>query len=413
MRHIVIVGSGPAGCYLAEQLLRAAKDAQISIIERLPSPFGLVRYGVAPDHQGTKAITRLLERALGNERVHFFGNVDVGEALTLDELLDLYDAVVLATGAPLGRRLGIPGESLPGVLGSDAFVGWYNSQPGRPAPGLEQVRSAVVVGNGNVAVDVVRLLAKAGDELAGSDLAPEATALLARQPLQRIHMTGRRGPEHAKFTQAELAELGKLQRARPVIVDPAQLEQARAATSRPELDTLAEFARDARETPVEIQFHFGLRPKAFVGNGRLEAVQFEGAGGSLVELPAELAVTCIGYESVPCCGASPEGGHFANQGGHVRDHLYVTGWAGRGPSGTIPTNRAEAKQLATRLAAEVAEQGRDGAAALSRLLAGRGVRVVDLADWQRLDQAEKDRAAPDRCRHKFATASAMLAALDK
>lgn len=411
MRHIAIIGSGPAACYLAEQLLRAAKDSRIDLIERLPTPFGLVRYGIAPDHQGTKGIARLLGRALADERVRFFGHVEVGAAVSLAELRQLYDAVVLATGAPLGRRLGVPGEDLPGVFGSDAFVGWYNSVPDHTAIDPGTVRSVAVIGNGNVAVDVVRVLAKAGAELDGSDLPPRVTSWLAQQPLRTIHMIGRRGPEHAKFTQAELSELGKLERTRPVVVDPAQLERARAAGSNPVLDTLAGFVQDARELPIQLQFHFGLRPAGFTGTDRLEALQLERQDGTVVELPAELAVTCIGYQVAAYSGLEPEGGRFANDGGRIDAGLYVIGWAGRGPSGTIPTNRADAKQLAARMAAEVQDQGRT--AELPQLLAARDVRSVDYAAWQRLDGAEKARAPEGRCRYKFETTAEMLAALDE
>src|SRR5271157_3315859 len=223
MLHIAIIGSGPAGCYLADQLLLPLPDASIDILERLPAPFGLIRYGVAPDHQGTKAVTRVLDRVLSRERVNFFGNVEVGRDVRLDELMPLYDAVVLATGATRDRKLGIPGEELPGVVGSGAFTGWYNGHPDHPAPQLQDVRSAVVIGNGNVALDVARVLAKGPSEFAGSDLSPDVTAWLEAQPIENIHIVGRRSAADAKFTDHELAELGTLERARPVVIDPADL----------------------------------------------------------------------------------------------------------------------------------------------------------------------------------------------
>src|SRR5271167_4353191 len=176
MRRIVIIGSGPAGCYLADHLLRLLPDASIDILERLPVPFGLIRYGVAPDHQGTKAVARVLDRVLSRDRVAFFGNVEVGRDVHLDELMSFYDAVVLATGAERDRRLGIPGEDLPGVVGSRTFTGWYNAHPDHPAaPEAQDVRSAVIIGNGNVAIDVARIFAKSPAEFEGSDLPPEVT----------------------------------------------------------------------------------------------------------------------------------------------------------------------------------------------------------------------------------------------
>lgn len=411
MKHVAIVGSGPAGCYLADQLLRLAPDARIDVIERLPVPFGLVRYGVAPDHQGTKAVSRLLDRVLARDAVRLFGNVEVGRDLRLDELRALYDAVVLATGAPRDRRLGIPGEDLPGVIGSASFVGWYNDHPGCIAPALHEVRSAVVIGNGNVAIDVARVLAKTPAELAGSDLSPAVHEQLLAQPIEQIHVVGRRGPAEAKFTRAELAELGKLEGARPVIAEPTALDEVQVAgESAAIVEVLRGFAQDARETPVRIVFHFGAAPLAFEGTERLESVRFARATGESLVLPAQLAVSCIGYEAIDCCTASPTSGVFANDGARIDDGLYVTGWAGRGPSGTIPTNRTEAQRVAQRVAAELVDNARGGGDALAALLAERGVRVVDHASWRRIDTAELARAGAGRCRRKFESIEAMLEA---
>lgn len=413
MRHIAIIGSGPAGCYLAEQLLRAGDDIRIDIVERLPVPFGLVRYGVAPDHQGTKGISRLLDRALGKDRVRFFGHVEVGPDVQLDELRAMYDSVVLATGAPRDRRLDVEGETLSGVIGSGAFVRWYNDHPDHVTPALHEVDSAVVIGNGNVAIDVVRMLTKTPGEFTGSDLAPSVHARFNDQPLKTIHVVGRRGPEHAKFTQPELAELGELERARPRIVDPEQLAHAhQAGASGPILELFDQFAEETRQTPVEIQFHFGMRPAGFAGTQQLEGVRFECQDGTTTVVPAQLAVTCIGYESIPCCSVEPEGGIFANDNARVSDGLYVTGWAGRGPTGTIPTNRTEAKKVAKRIAAETVANERSGGEALAALLQERSVRFVEHAGWQQIDKAEKERADADRCRHKFDSVKAMLDVID-
>lgn len=413
MKHVAIIGSGPAGCYLAEQLLRALPKGRIDVIERLPVPFGLVRYGVAPDHQGTKNISRLLDRTLGRDRVRFFGHVDVGRDVKLDELRALYDAVVLATGAPQDRRLGIPGEDLAGVVGSGAFVGWYNNHPDYPEPAIAGLRSAVVIGNGNVAIDVVRVLAKTGDELAGSDLTPEVTGRLAQQPLEVIHVVGRRGAEHAKFAPEEVAELGHLARARPAFADPEALARARAAGGGGKtLEVLEGFRHDARDVPVRILFHFDMRPERIEGDGRVASVHFAHTDGHQSTLAAQLVVTCIGYETTACDTRRPERGIFANDAARIEDGLYVVGWAGRGPSGTIPTNRAEAQRVAKRMAGEVGDHGRRGGDALAELLAQRGVRSVDHAGWKRIEAAETARAGAGRCRAKFASTRAMMAALD-
>ena len=409
MKSIAIIGSGPAGCYLADQLLRLIPDASIDVLEKLPVPFGLIRYGVAPDHQSTKVVSRLFDRVLARDKVGFFGNVEVGRDVRLDELISLYDAVVLATGAARDRCLGIPGEDLPGVIGSGAFVGWYNGRPHAGAPVTRDIQSAVIIGNGNVALDVARMLAKGPEEFAGSDVAGEFLAWLAAQPLETVHIVGRRGAAEAKFTDHELAELGALQRAQPVLSDPATLTGDTAVVK-----TLRGFAgSNSRNAPVTINFHFNLAPSAFVGDGKLQEVRFRSAGGETVNLPAQLAVTCIGYEALPCCLVAPANGIFANQNGKVGERLYVVGWAKRGPSGTIPTNRVEAQQLAQKIAQEMQSGERPGGTGVRKLLEERDVRWVDYSGWRRIDAAEVARAGNGRSREKFSSPDEMLdAALD-
>ena len=404
MKHIAIIGSGPAGCYLADNLLRLVPHASIEIFDRLPVPFGLVRYGVAPDHQGTKAVARVLDRVLSRDRVSFFGHVDVGRDVRLEELMSLYDVVVLATGASRDRRLGVPGEELPGVLGSGAFTGWYNGHPAQPPPAIHGVRSAVVIGNGNVAIDVARILAKTSAELAGSDLLPDAMSWLESQPIETIHIVGRRTAADAKFTDHELAELGTLQRARPIVVDPTGLSGSGAV-----VETLRSFAQNkSRSAPVTIYFHFNLTPVAFLGEERLRAVQFRSADGARSEISAQLAVTCIGYEARACCTVTPSNGVFTNEEGKIEDRLYAVGWAKRGPSGTIPTNRAEAQQVAQKIAQEVLAGARPGRAGVRQLLEQRQICWVDYAAWRRIDAAELARAGSERCRTKFTSLAAML-----
>jgi ferredoxin--NADP+ reductase len=367
-------------------------------------PFGLVRYGVAPDHQSTKNVARVFDRLLSRDRVNFFGNIEVGRDVKLTELLSFYDAVVLATGAARDRQLGIPGEALSGVVGSGAFVGWYNGHPHSRPPEVNRVRSAVVIGNGNVALDVARILAKSREELAGSDLPPEALSWLSKQPLETIHIVGRRGAAEAKFNHHELAELGTLKRARPVVSDPAAI-----AGDGPVAEVFRNFAEaPARETPVTIHFDFNLTPAAFLGYNNLRAVQFRSASGETVGIPAQLAITCIGYEAVPCSSATPENGVFSNQDGNINDRLYVAGWAKRGPSGTIPTNRVEAQQVAQKIAQEISEDNRPGGAALREMLEKRGVRPVDYAGWRRIDGAELSGAGSERCRKKLCSTNEML-----
>ena len=419
---VAVVGSGPAGCYLAERLGKLAPEGEVDVLDRLPTPFGLVRAGVAPDHQGTKAIARVLARSLGRGPAAFWGNVEVGRDVTLAELRELYDAVVLATGAPQDRKLGLPGEELPGVYGSAAFVGWYNSHPDHAGldPDLSEVKSAVVIGNGNVAIDVARVLGKTVEEMAASDLSPAAGAAISAAPLEEIHLVGRRGPAEAKFTAAELQEMGTLTAMKPVL-NPDDFSGA-AGEEGPVLEILRGFTEgEAAEKPVRLHFDFMLQPEAFLGEGRLEAVRFrrmapDGEGGyapseETVDIPAQLAVTCVGYESVACCAKSPEAGLFPNREGRIEEGLYVVGWAKRGPSGTIATNRAESHGVAESLAGEVTPAGKTGRRGLEDLLRGRGVRWVDFAAWQAIEAAEAGRAAESRVREKFARIEDMLAAL--
>jgi hypothetical protein len=403
MRQIAIVGSGPSGCYLADQLLRLLADSSVDIIERLPVPFGLVRYGVAPDHQGTKAVSRVLDRILSNPRIAFFGNVEVGRDLLLDQLLSWYDAVVLATGASRDRKLGITGEDHPGVLGSTSFVNWYNSHPESLVPVLKDVSSVVIVGNGNVAIDVARILARGPQDFTGSDLPLEIAARLSAQPLKDIHIVGRRGPADAKFTEHELAELGALERVQPEVDNHADLNG-----DTPVLRILSRFRSQApRNASLTVHFHFCMAPVAFVGSGHLQAVRFR-RDDVEYELPAQLAVTCIGYQAGVCCSASPVDGIFLNEQGRIKAGLYVVGWAKRGSSGTIPTNRSEAQQLAQRMAKEVIDSGRRGRQALREYLGSNGKTFVDYSGWKRIDTVEVARANDGRCRLKLKSIEEML-----
>jgi NADPH-dependent glutamate synthase beta subunit-like oxidoreductase len=409
--QVAVVGSGPAGCYLAERLVRAAPGCRIDIIDRLPTPYGLVRAGVAPDHQGTKAITRVFDRVLTRDGVAFWGNVEIGRDVALAELHDFYDAVVIATGAPRDRRLDVPGEALPGIVRSGEFVGWLNRHPDHFGASfdLAGVRSAVLIGNGNVALDVARLLAKTPAELTQSDIDPEIEQALGAMTLETIHIVGRRGPEDAGFSPQELGELGELARARP-IVDVADLPAPEGARNPAVIAHLHAFAeRSAPAKPLAIRFHFHASPAGFAGASRVEVARFTRPYGGELVLPADLVVTCTGYQAVPCCALAPENGVFVNTAGRIATGLYVVGWAKRGPSGTIATNRAESHDVAQRLVAEVAPAGRPGGKALEARLAERGVRRVDYAGWLRIDAAERARAEAGRPRRKFADRAGLLA----
>lgn len=410
--RIAIVGAGPAGLYCADGLARKLPEARIDVFDLLFAPFGLVRYGVAPDHQGTKAVTRLLDRLLAKGNPRFLGQVALGRDVGLEELRRRYHAVVLATGCAVDRRPGIPGEDLPGVVGSSSFTRWYNSHPGAGGCAVElgRVRRAAVIGNGNVAIDVTRMLAKSAEELAASDLADAPRAAFAACPIEEILVVGRRGPVEASFTNAELAELGRLARAAPA-VDAADLPVAVGDLSgdrkvkEANLATLRGFV-DAAPKPVRIRFLFHRLPVAFEGGDRLEALRLRRPDQDEERWPVDLAVTCIGYRGEAIEGApfDAERGIVPNADGRVAPGLYVTGWLRRGPSGIIPTNRTDGMALADKIAADIGALP-DPAEASDVLgpLRARGVDVVTYDDWHRHDLAEIAAAPQGAPRRKSPT----------
>lgn len=430
MRHIAIIGSGPAGYYTAEACQKQfGETVRIDIVDRLPVPYGLIRTGVAPDHQSIKGVARRYEAVALSGNVRFVGNVLVGEDIAIDELLGLYDAVVLATGAPDDRRLGIPGDDLPGVIGSAAFVGWYNGHPDFAAlspplfgPG------AVVVGAGNVALDVARILAKAPEEFAGSDIVGHALEVLHGATHEKITILSRRGPHQIAMTPKELGELGQLSRAVPR-VDPADLPSRDADAAldpglRKSVGHLRDFAVARPDAAITIDFDFFARPVAIEGEGRVERVivertrvdEFGRAAdtGETYVIPASLVVSCIGYRTPPIAGVPYDEtlGRFANEEGRIAPGLYAVGWARRGPSGTIGTNRPDGFLAAETIAADIGEGGgKVGRAGLDALLEARKIDIVTFRDWQKIEAAETARARPGAPREKFASIAEMMSAL--
>ena len=429
--RVAVVGSGPAGFYAAGQLL-ASEDPRVEVdmIERLPTPWGLVRLGVAPDHPNIKSVSRVFEKIAQRPGFRFLGNVEVGRDVTHGELVEGYDAVVYAFGAQTDRRLGIPGEDLPGSWPATAFVAWYNGHP--DFQGLEFDLSherAVVVGNGNVAVDVARMLALTGEELGPTDTTDPAIAAIVGAGVREIAMLGRRGPAQAAFTTPELQELGELQGA-DVVVDPAELEldpvSAAAAESnalaRRNLEVLREYAaRPPGGKPRAIRLRFCVSPVAILGEERVEAVEIvhnvlvAGADGQVraepsgerETIPCGIVLRSVGYHGVALPGAPFDVGRgtIPNRDGRVVDDqgeplpgVYCTGWIKRGPSGVIGTNKKDAAET-VELLLEDARDGRlpeRGAAApgVDALLAERGIAAVAYEGWEAIDTAERARGEP-------------------
>jgi adrenodoxin-NADP+ reductase len=424
---VAVVGSGPAGYYLAEGLLNQPGGAvEVDILDRLPTPYGLVRAGVAPDHQSTKSVIRRFAKLHESPALRFYGNLEVGRDVAVDELQQHYDAVVLATGAASDRGLGIPGESLAGVHGAAEFVGWYNAHPDFVGfdPDLD-TRAAVIIGNGNVAIDVARVLAKTPAEMSTSDLPPHAAARIHASPLREFHIVGRRGPLNVGFTAKELGELGELAAA-VATADPEQMPSPEAAAAAdPAFGRVLKIMQGystAAPDPGRKRIHleFFARPVRILGNDRVTSVQFERTvveggesrgTGEFFERECGLVVSCIGYRTQPVPGVPYDAarGVHRNVDMLVERGLYCTGWSARGPSGTIGSNRKEGFALAARIAAQTREPGKRGRAGLESLAAARGIELVNFAAWQRIDAAEIAAAATGAPRRKFEYVADMLA----
>ena len=455
---IAIVGAGPSGIYAAEALSRQTEvPVEIAVIDRLPVPFGLVRYGVAPDHESIRSIRNTLERTLDRPGVRFYGDVAIGSDLGVDELRNCVDAVIYAYGAGADRRLGIPGEDLPGSIAAPDFVTWYcghpDSHPDHESPDggdhldaaaidrlISSTTQAVVVGVGNVALDVARVLIMPTAQLLDTDMAEEVLESHARKGITDVHVLGRRGPAHTSFTTKELRELGQLPdvevivRAADLELDPlsrAVVEQSKVAARN--VAVLQEWAgRRPGGASLRIHFHFWTRPVMIIGNGRVAAVRTErtmiDADGLVVgtgefgTLDAQLIVRSVGYRGVALPGLpyDESTGRVPHAEGRViRDHAfsadeYVAGWIKRGPTGVIGTNKSDATETVTSLLGAIGEgaviaHGRSGD--LDRLLAARGIHPLDLRAWHRIDDAEMERGASHgRHRTTLAHRSELLAA---
>ena len=452
--RVAIVGAGPGGFYAAEALLKKRDLAlTIDIFNRFPTPFGLVRDGVAPDHQSIKAVIRVFEKILADPRVRFFGNVTYGVDIHHDELLHYYDQVIYAIGAQADRRMGIPGEDLPNSFPATAFVGWYNGHPDyRDLPIDLSCERAVVVGNGNVAMDVTRILAISPDELAKSDITDYALEKLRQSKIREVVLLGRRGAAQAAFTNPEIKELGKLEGV-DMIVDPNNIELDPASAAAIENDRLLKAnieclreyaARTEHTAPRRIVMRFLASPVEILGtDGRITAVKIErnrlveGANGELrakgtgeyETIEAGLVLRSIGYRSLPIEGVPFNSSrhtfnHVAGrivdaETGKVRPGEYVVGWAKRGPTGLIGNNKPDSAATVESMLADlptlvgISDDRRDPSQ-IETLLRERGVDFVTYQDWRILDQYEIARGSARGCpRVKLTTVPEMMAVIRK
>ena len=454
--RVAVIGSGPSGFYAAEHLQEQEHLViQVDMYDRLPTPFGLVRGGVAPDHQKIKSVTRVYDKIADHPEFRFYGNVEMGRDLTHADLTAYYHAIIYAVGARTDRRMGIPREHLPGSHSATEFVGWYNAHPDFRHLGFDLTsQRAAVVGNGNVAMDLARILASPPDLLASTDIAEHALEQLAASRIREIHMLGRRGPAQAAFTNKELKELGELPGV-DVVVDPADLElgpevEARLAgapnrTRDRNLEILRDYAaRAAAGAPRRIVLHFLVSPVEIVGCERVEALVvvhnelYESEDGSLrpqpterrTTLPVGLVFRAIGYQGVPLPGIPFDAmaGVIPNQAGRIIDPRtgeplggeYVVGWIKRGPRGIIGTNKPDSQETVRMLLDDLAagrlhKEEVPTRAVLERLLAERRHDFVSYDDWQLIDllEQERGRASGDRPRVKFSRVEEMLHALQE
>jgi ferredoxin--NADP+ reductase len=442
--RVAAVGAGPSGFYAAEALLKSGRDVRIDMIERLPAPFGLVRFGVAPAHPKLKEAIAVYDRIARSPGFRFFGNVTVGRDVMVEELASAYHAVIFASGAESDRRLGVPGEDLPGSYTATEFVGWYNGHPDYRDRVFDLSQEvAVIVGQGNVAADVCRILAKTVDELRHTDIAEHALEALAASRVREIHVVGRRGPAQAKFTAKELRELGDLDDA-DVLVDPkelelnpeslAEFEDRKGNAAKKNVDILRDFAaRAPRGRGRRIVFRFLLSPVEIVGRDRVEGVVFERnrlsgppfeqsarGTGERLELPAGMVFRSIGYKGTAMAGVPFDArqgvfptrdARIIDAGGGAVPGLYACGWIKRGPTGIIGTNKPCSAATVAALLADVPADSppKPGAEGIPALAGSDGRRVVSYEDWIAIDQAEIGRGTPKgKPREKFTSVEEML-----
>jgi ferredoxin--NADP+ reductase len=445
---VAIVGSGPSGFFAAASLLKAADASEqievvVDMLEMLPTPWGLVRSGVAPDHPKIKSVSQQFEKTAADPRFRFFGNITVGEHIEAGELAERYDAVIYAVGAQSDRLLNIPGEQLPGSVAAVDFVGWYNAHPHfeQMSPDLSGAR-AVVVGNGNVAVDVARMLVTRPDVLALTDIADHALESLRPCSVEEVLLIGRRGPLQSAFTTLELRELGELEGV-DVVVDPAQLEgisdddaAAAGKIAKQNMKVLRDYAsRAARPGHRRIILRFFTSPIEIKGDGKVESIVLgrnevvsDDSGrmmakdtGSREEMPAHLVVRSVGYRGVPTPGLpfDETGGTIPNTAGRVAGsrNQYVVGWIKRGPTGVIGTNKKDSQDtvdtllndLAGTRDSELADPSGDHADELAEWLASRRPKLVSAAQWRAIDRFEREAGEPHgRPRVKVTSLSELL-----
>ena len=391
---VAIVGAGPAGYFAAQALHNLQNEDRtfaIDMIERLPTPWGFVRSGFAPDHPKIKTVSKVFEKIAADPNFRLFANVEIGSDITVAQLQEKYDAVVIATGSSLGKQLGIPGENLPGSMSAADFVPWYNAHPDFADVQVPLAcDTAVVIGAGNVAMDVARMLALEPSELDSTDTADHAITALKTSAIRDVYISARRGPEHAAFTSPELRELPKLEHTN-VIINKADIDAAIVrAGDAPEKDVKSNLdamllIADSQKSEHERTMHFLFQhtPIEILGTDCVEGIVYSTPKGD-VTIKCGLVVTAIGYQAEGINGVPYENGKVVNSEGRVNENLYVVGWAKRGPSGVIGTNKSDAAAVVELLVSDL--KAPKAAGDISELLTNQA--VIDQIAWQKINEAE-------------------------
>jgi ferredoxin--NADP+ reductase len=391
---VAIIGAGPAGYFAAQALHNSQNEDRvfaIDMIERLPTPWGLVRSGVAPDHPKIKTVSKVFEKIAADPNFRLFANVEIGSDITIAQLQEKYDVVIIATGSSLGKKLGIPGENLPGSMSAAEFVPWYNAHPDFADHKVPlDCDTAVVIGAGNVAMDVARMLALEPSELDPTDTADHAIDAFKTSAIRDVYISARRGPEHAAFTSPELRELPKLEHTN-VVINKQDIEAALIrAGAEPEKDVksnldamllIAETQKSAHERTM--RFLFQHTPQQILGTDHVEGVQYSTPNGD-VTIKCGLVITAIGYQAASIDGVPYANGKVVNTDGRVKENLYVVGWAKRGPSGVIGTNKSDAATVIELIVSDL--KAPKNAGDISDLLTNQI--VIDQLAWQKINEAE-------------------------
>lgn len=419
---IAIIGSGPSAFYSAQSLLKSTEDCEIDIIEKLFSPYGLIRYGVAPDHQKTKNVIRVFERILNRDQVEFFGGVEIGKTISFEKLKQFYDAIIIATGMGIDRKLGIEGDNKLGCYGAAEFVGWYNGHPDyKNLITHLNGETAVIIGNGNVAIDCARVLAKTSLEMAFSDITEYSSTTIQNSNLKNIYIIGRRGPLDAKFTTVEIREMGELQDCNSILADgtlsqiPKNInlenieKQYKILTSFPEKSSLPTSSAKNKN----IEFKFFSKPIAILGEENIEAVRFEinsvdknnniiGTGETF-EIKTNLLISAIGYfgEKIKGVPYDEKNGKIINVDNVIDKNLFAAGWIARGPSGVIGTNKHDGDKVAKQIIENINPSKKDGRDSLFKYLNNYKIRYINKLNWEKINAEELKRAQGDAARKKF------------